>query len=184
MPLKSYIASLFTSTAVQQMMKVGVVGVLNTVVSFAVFNLLLTVLGGTKPVDEGFNWEQFWAIAFSFMVATAFSYVVNRRWTFGLAGRNLMRRESARFLAINVGAWALTQVVVGGADALWGPLTRLGQNIAYLAAGVAIIVPKFAGYRDVVFRKSIDIATAIEDSFPAQASPPDAESVAGHRSEI
>ena len=122
-PLKTYIASLTTSTAIQQMMKVGVVGVLNTAVSFAVFNLLLTILGGTKPVDEGFNWEQFWAIAFSFVVATAFSYGVNRRWTFGLVGRGLVRRESARFLAINVGAWALTQVVVGGADALWGPLT-------------------------------------------------------------
>jgi hypothetical protein len=39
---------------------VSIVGVANTIVSFTLFNLFLGLLGGTKTVDEGFNWEQFW----------------------------------------------------------------------------------------------------------------------------
>ena len=70
--MKSYLKSLFTPTALQQLVKVGLVGVINTAISFTLFNVLLTVLGGTKTVDEGFNWEQFWAIALAFLIATQF----------------------------------------------------------------------------------------------------------------
>ena len=82
--------------------------------------------------------------------------MLNRRWTFRLSEPGEMRRETANFVAINVVAWFVTQAVVGGADWLWGPLTRLEQNFFYLLAAVLIIVPKFAGYRDIVFRKAID----------------------------
>jgi hypothetical protein len=53
-------------------------------------------------------------------------------------------------------AWAITQAFVSGADVLWGPLSRLGGNVAYISAALVIIIPKFAGYRDIVFRKAID----------------------------
>jgi len=154
--VKQYVKSLFTREAIQQLVKVGLVGVVNTVISFTLFNVLLTVLGGTKTVDDGFNWEQFWAIAISFAIATFVSYLLNRRWTFDLTDPGEARRETAHFYLLNLIAWAVTQVFVGGADWLWGPLTRIGQNLAYLAAAVVIIVPKFAGYRDIVFRKAID----------------------------
>lgn len=160
--MKNYIKSLFTPSAKQQLIKVGLVGIVNTVISFSLFNALLSLLGGTKTVDEGFNWEQFWSIAISFIIATMVSYVLNRRWTFELTSAGDAGRETTHFFAINVAAWAVTQAVVGGADWLWGPLTRLGQNVAYLAAAVVIIVPKFAGYRDIVFRKAID-AKAVHD---------------------
>jgi putative flippase GtrA len=162
--LKNYIKSLFAPDALRQLVKVGLVGVVNTIFSFALFNVFLIVLGGTKTVDEGFNWEQFWSIALSFLIATFVSYVLNRRWTFRLSEPGEIRRESVNFVAINVVAWVLTQGVVGGADWLWGPLTRLEQNIFYLLAAVLIIVPKFAGYRDIVFRRAIDqkVMAAIE----------------------
>lgn len=162
--MKTYIKSLFTPSALQQLAKVGLVGVVNTIVSFTLFNVLLSVLGGTKTVDEGFNWEQFWSIAIAFVIATFVSYVLNRRWTFELDEAGDARRETTHFFAINLVAWAVTQAFVGGADWLWGPLTRLGQNLAYLAAAVVIIVPKFAGYRDIVFRRAIDAKEQQEEA--------------------
>ncbi|MDJ0953430.1 MAG: GtrA family protein [Acidimicrobiia bacterium] len=154
--MSTYIRSLFTRTAINQLIKVSIVGVVNTIVSFTLFNVFLGVLGGTKTVDEGFNWEQFWAIAISFLIATLVSYLLNRRWTFQLSEPGEMRRETIRFIGINIAAWAVTQGIVGGADWVWGPLTRLQQNFFYLFASGLIILPKFAGYRDIVFRKAID----------------------------
>jgi putative flippase GtrA len=154
--MKSYIKTLFTPTALQQLAKVGLIGVVNTIVSFTLFNVLLSVLGGVKTVDEGFNWGQFWSVALSFIIATFVSYLLNRRWAFALREPGDARRETAHFFAINLVAWAITQASVSGADVLFGPLNRLEGNLAYLAAALVIIVPKFAGYRDIVFRKAID----------------------------
>ena len=39
---------------------------------------------------------------------------------------------------------------------LWGPLTVLQLNLAKFAAVVGVLFPKYAGYRDLVFRRSID----------------------------
>ncbi|MGA9595898.1 MAG: GtrA family protein [Acidimicrobiia bacterium] len=170
-----YIRSLLTPTAISQLVKVGIIGVANTVVSFALLNVFLSLLGGTKTVDEGFNWEQFWAIALSFLIATELSYVLNRRWAFDLTKAGDKARETAHFVGINVVAWAVTQAVVGGADWIWGPLTRIQQNFFYLLASLVIIVPKFAGYRDIVFRKAID-----SQASPAEAAQPDPDGVAPH----
>lgn len=154
--MRSYIKTLLTRTALQQLVKVALVGVVNTIVSFTLFNIFLSVLGGTKTVDEGFNWEQFWSILLAFILATFLSYELNRRWTFQLSNPGDARRETIHFFAINLVAWALTQAVVGGADWLWGPLTRTQQNVFYLGASGMIIIPKFAGYRDIVFRRALD----------------------------
>ena len=155
--MKNYVKTLFTPTAIRQLIKVGLVGVVNTIFSFILFNIFLSLLGGTKTVDEGFNWEQFWAIALSFLIGTVVSYLLNRRWTFELSDQpDELRRETTHFFAINFAAWAITQFVVGSADWLWGPLTRMQQNFFYLGASGFIIIPKFAGYRDIVFRKAID----------------------------
>ena len=51
--MKKYVKSLFTPEAMVQLVKVGLVGVVNTIVSFTLFNVFLIVLGGTKTVDEG-----------------------------------------------------------------------------------------------------------------------------------
>ena len=165
--MKNYVKSLFTPQAIKQLLKVGLVGVFNTIVSFTMFNVFLSMLGGTKTVDEGFNWEQFWAIALSFLIGTFVSYMLNRRWTFELSEQpEELRRETTNFVLINVAAWAITQFIVGSADWLWGPLTRTQQNFFYLAASGFIIIPKFAGYWDIVFRKAIDAQTESELVIP------------------
>lgn len=170
-----YIRSLFTPAAFNQLIRVGIVGVANTIVSFTLFNLFLTLFGGTRMVDTGFNWGQFWAIALSFLIATLLSYTLNRRWTFSLTVSGDTGRETTHFIGINFAAWAATQAIVGGADWMWGPLTRPQQNLAYLLASCLIIVPKFAGYRDIVFRKAL-----ASQASPAEAAEPDLERVAPH----
>ena len=184
--MSRYIRSFLNPTAVNQIVRVGIVGVANTIVSFVLFNLFLGILGGTKTVDEGFNWEQFWAIALSFLIATQFSYVLNRRWAFDLTESGDTGRETLHFIGINLVAWAVTQGIVGGADLLWGPLTRPQQNVFYLFATGLIILPKFAGYRDIVFRKAIASQSPDvyqpepEVALPAEAAEPDLESVTTH----
>lgn len=173
--MNKYLRSLITPAALNQLVKVGIVGLANTIVSFALFNLFLGLFGGTKTVYDGFNWEQFWAIALSFLIATEVSYLLNRRWAFDLTASGDTARETGHFVAINVVAWAVTQGVVGGADWMWGPLTRPQQNLFYLMASAVIILPKFAGYRDIVFRKALDSRV-----LPGEAPEPDLNGVTTH----
>jgi putative flippase GtrA len=143
--MKSYLRSFASREAAGQITKVALVGVANTVLDFAVFNVLRS--GGMS---------RFWSITLALLTATFVSYVLNRRWTFALAHGQGSMRETLQFYAINLAAWAVTLGVVAAADSLFGPLTQLGENVAKLAAVVIILLPKFAGYRDVVFRKAID----------------------------
>ncbi len=52
-------------------------------------------------------------------------------------------------------AWGVTIVIVTGADALWGPLGIVGENLASAVAALVVLLPKFASYRDLVFRKAL-----------------------------
>ncbi len=94
--MNKYLRSLTTPAALNQLVKVGIVGVANTIVSFALFNLFLGLFGGTKTVYDGFNWEQFWAIALSFLIATEVSYLLNRRWAFDLTASGDTARAKRR----------------------------------------------------------------------------------------
>ncbi len=143
--MKRYLQSFMTGEALGQFLKVGIVGVFNTVLSFGLFNVFLVVL----------DWNWFWAVAAAFAIATFVSYLLNRRWTFALEDGRVSARETASFYLINIVAWAATEATLGIADALWGPLSTIQANAAYLVASALILVPKFASYRDVVFGKAI-----------------------------
>ncbi len=152
--MKRYLQSFFTREAFGQFVKVGLIGIANTIVSFALFNLLLVVFGATEGEDNGV--KLFWAVTISFALSTFMSYLLNRRWTFQLTEGRVSGGETMRFYLVNLVAWGLTTLTVNGADAVWGPLDRLGANVAFLAAALVIIIPKFAGYRDLVFRGAIN----------------------------
>ena len=132
---------MFTSreTAVQ-FLKVGLVGVANTVATFAVFNIARSAgLGVTG------------SLAIAFTLATLMSYVLNRRWSFRLNDSGENFTETWKFFAINVVAWAITEGLMRVAQAWLGPLSRLGENVALLAISGLILLPKFIGYREGVF---------------------------------
>ncbi len=153
--MRNYLKTFVTVQALTQVIKVGLIGVVNTVVSLALFTIMLKLLGGEESRSGGFDPEVFIAVAVAFALTTLLSYVLNRRWTFELAAATGGGSETAKFFAINGIALAVTQLLVNGANALWGPMSDGQLQIVYIGAAVIIILPKFAGYRDVVFRKAL-----------------------------
>lgn len=145
----TYFRSFFTKHALGQMGKLAVIGLINTVVDFALSNVFRFVL----------DWNLFVAVSVAFVLATLVSYVLNRRWTFQLRDGWFKAGETSMFLAVNGVALLVTNGIVGLANAWLGPLGPVGFNVAKVVAAALILLPKFAGYRDVVFRRAVAKAT-------------------------
>lgn len=144
--------------SVRQLVKLGIIGVLNTINYFLLFNLFRSLGVALIP-----------AITLAFAFATLVSYVLNRRWTFRLDDNTGGLAETLRFYLINVVAWAVTVAITWLADRLFGPLGRIEENLASLVAAGLIIVPKFLGYRGVVFGRALQ---ARLDAQPVVYDPP------------
>ncbi len=138
------IRSLLRRESARQVARLAVIGVLNTIDFFVLMNLLRLVDVPLIP-----------AVTVAFAAATFVSYVLNRRWTFGLKQNAGGAGETARFYLVNLGAWAVTVAVITVADQLFGPLNRIGENVASLAAAVVTLLPKFLSYRELVFGKAL-----------------------------
>lgn len=142
--MTAYLRSFLNRQGAGQMAKLAIIGVGNTAVDFAVFN----AFPASVPL--------FWRVTIAFAVATEVSYLLNRRWTFQLRGGGGLWRETTVFFLVNGVAWAATVAIVVGAEAVLGDLSRLEENMAKLAAGILILLPKLASYRDLVFRRSLE----------------------------
>jgi putative flippase GtrA len=149
--VKHYLRTFLTKETGSQFVKVGVIGVVNTVVDFGLFNIMRSVGVG-----------RYVAITGAFAAATLLSYLLNRRWSFELTDGKVSLRETTHFYWINAAAWAVTVAIVWIADQWFGPLNQAGENAAKLAAVVVILLPKFAGYRDIVFRSALDQRAAAD----------------------
>jgi len=148
--MKDYIRTFWNRESLRQMVKVGVVGVFNTVVSFALFNVLRVT--GVSPQ---------WSLAVAFGLTTFMSYLINRRWTFELTDGRVSGRETAAFFGINIVAYAVSAGIMELAQNWFGPLTRLEENLVLIVAAGLLILPKLAGYRDIVFGKALDENTEV-----------------------
>lgn len=153
--MKSYLKTFANRESMMQAVKVAVVGVMNTVVSFSLFNVFLAI---------GMSW--FISITTSFALTTFLSYLVNRRWTFALKDGRVSGRETATFFGVNIVAYFATVGIMWLAETLFGPLGTLGYNAAMLIAAGLLILPKLAGYRDVVFNKAIAATGDADDVTP------------------
>jgi putative flippase GtrA len=165
--LIAYLRSFFDRRGLSQMAKLVIIGVVNTGVDFAVFN----AFPSSVPL--------FWRVTIAFAVATEVSYLLNRRWTFEIKGGSGVWRETTMFFLVNGVAWAATVGIVVGAEALFGDLSRLEENLAKLAAGVVILLPKLASYRDLVFRRSL-AGRAGSVPAPGDGAEPEPGGVAPH----
>jgi putative flippase GtrA len=165
----TYIKSFFSREGMAQMVKLALIGLVNTAVYFALLNLLISV---SAPL--------FWRVTLSFAVATEVSYLLNRHWTFRLKGGIGPWRETATFFMVNGFAWLATLAIVYGTEAVLGSLSRLEENVANLAAGVLILLPKLASYRDLVFRRSLSRQSAGSAAAPGEAAEPQQQGVPPH----
>lgn len=153
-----YLKSFVNRETLGQVIRVIFIGGFNTIVYFVLLNVFLEPLG------------RFWAITAAYGLATTSSYVMNRRWSFQISDGSVgSARESASFFIVNLVAWGLSVVLVEVAHNFWGPLSRLEVNLASMLATGIIVIPKFAAYRDVVFKKSLEASDATFGS-PAESA--------------
>ena len=160
--MKKYLGSFANRESFVQAIRIGLVGVFNTVVSLGLFNIFLVA---------GLSWFPSFTIAF--VLTTFMSYLINRNWTFELKDGKVSGHETAKFFGINIAAYLASTLIVWIADSLFGPgpLSTLGYNAALIFAAGLLILPKLAGYRDVVFSRALngDSRSQIPDSRAAKA---------------
>lgn len=152
--VKNYLKTLVQPEALGQMMRLGLIGGFNTA-----FTLGLSVL-----FREAFSLRDEWAVTGAWVIGTLVSYILNRTWTFSLDTDGANARETLHFFGVNVVAWSLTVAVVWLAGRMFGSLNNLEFILAQLVGTAFIVIPKFAAYRDVVFRRSL--ADARESNTP------------------
>lgn len=128
----------------RQIGKFAVVGILNTVLDFAILNVLISISG----IAEGPLATTFKGLAF--IVAVVNSYYWNKYWTFNFKGK--VEKEFLQFLVVsligfglNIGAFSLVVNVVGSGGTVWA-------NIGALAGTLAGLVWNFLGYKFIVFK--------------------------------
>jgi putative flippase GtrA len=141
--VKGYLRSFLTKEAAGQFLRLSLIGGLNTLVYFVLLNVFRWTIG-LSP---------FWSITLSFILATALSYVLNRKCRLKESRGSV--RETAWFYAVNLIAWGVTVGITKAAEVIFGELGVLGLNGASIVATAFILIPKFAGYRDVVFGKAL-----------------------------
>lgn len=143
--MKNYLKTLVQPEALGQMMRLGLIGGFNTA-----FTLGLSVL-----FREVFSLRDEWAVTGAWVIGTLVSYALNRTWTFSLDTDGANARETLHFFGVNVVAWGLTVTVVWIAGRMFGTLNNFEFILAQLVGTAFIVIPKFAAYRDIVFRRSL-----------------------------
>ena len=135
---------------VKKAAKFGGVGVLNTIIDYAIFNALLLGLG-VKP---------FYANLVSTTAALSFSYFMNKRFVFKHAGAFDVR-SAVLFLAFTAfGLWVIQGFglaliihwIQTNYPALYANHEFIVVNSAKLVASVGSIIWNFATYNSIVFK--------------------------------
>lgn len=141
--MRNYLRTFLTPQARRQFRRVFLIGIFNTGLYFVLSNVFRSQLG----------WDTGWAVGVAFIIGTLISYLLNRRWSFGLRGAR--PTETLGFVVVNSAALLTTELIVKGTELLTGELSFIQFNALNAVAALAIIAPKFAAYRDVVFRKAL-----------------------------
>ena len=128
---------------INEALKFGIVGGINTVINYAVFNILaLTIfLGG-----------QLKATVVATIVATITSYLMNRHWTYRDRPKSALRRETSLFFLFNATGLAIELGVLALAKYGFGINGLLALNGAKTLGIVLATLFRFWSYRTFVFR--------------------------------
>ncbi|NLU79328.1 GtrA family protein [Micromonospora sp. HNM0581] len=128
---------------IHEALKFGLVGGVNTVINYAVFNALaLTIF-----VDG-----QLKATIVATIVATITSYLMNRHWTYRDRPKSAMQREYALFFLFNGAGLLIELGVLAVAKYGLGVTGLLALNIAKTGGVVLATLFRFWSYRTFVFQ--------------------------------
>lgn len=146
----------------EEIVKFGLIGGVNTVVTFAVFNAFLGI-GAIK------------ATVISTVIATTVSYFLNRHWTYRHLPKKALRREYVLFAFFNGVGLLIDAGVMGVATYGLGFDYKndvLAYNIFKFGALVIGTVFRFWAYRTFVFGATrAEPTPAVLDGDPAPVSP-------------
>lgn len=121
----------------------GMVGIVNTVIDFALFNLLLL-----------FSVPAIVSSAISFLIANLNGYLMNRSWTFGdIKATKVLAQYGQYLLTGAVGLLINIGVVQLGTEYFNGTEGWLVANGSKLAAVILTVVWNYLTSRFFVFRK-------------------------------
>ncbi|MEU5562345.1 GtrA family protein [Micromonospora musae] len=128
---------------IHEALKFGIVGGINTVINYAVFNALaLTVF-----VDG-----QLKATVIATVVATITSYLMNRHWTYRDRPKSALRREYVLFFLFNATGLLIELGVLAAAKYGLGVTSLLALNIAKTGGVLLATMFRFWSYRTFVFQ--------------------------------
>jgi len=137
----------------QQFAKYGLIGVLNTLLDFAVLNLL----SYTFHVYSGMS--LILINVFSFLAANINSYFWNKYWTFQSQSKKVAG-ELLKFFTVSVIGFLLNSAILWFFTTVMEPALGLSpqiwENVAKLVATGAYIVWNFIGYKLIVFKEKTE----------------------------
>lgn len=128
---------------VHEALKFGIVGGINTVINYAVFNALaLTV----------FRDGQLKATVIATIVATITSYLMNRHWTYRDRPSSALKREYTLFFLFNATGLLIEVGVLAAAKYGLGVTSLLMLNVAKTGGVLLATLFRFWSYRTFVFQ--------------------------------
>lgn len=157
---------------VRELAKFGSVGAIAFVITVVIGNGLHSGLG-VGPLTSN---------AVATVIATTFSYLANRYWTFRHRDRTGLGREYALFFALNGVGLVITELFIGFTHYVLGLSGPVSYNAALIiGTGVASLF-RFWSYKKWVFLPAsappVDPASGLPEAPPAHSAAP-ADSAAG-----
>ena len=147
-----------------ELAKFGTIGLINLVINFAVFNLLLVTMPPNKEV---------WAKGVAAIVATTCAYFMNRHWTYRDRPKSTLSREYTLFFVFNAVGFAMETGLVAFTKYVLNDTHPIALNIStFIGIGLGTIF-RFWAYRTHVFKLAPDeelapvpvqVAAAMADS--------------------
>ena len=125
-----------------QIVRFAVVGVVNTVVDFAILNLLYHVVG----------WPLLVSNTISVSVAIVNSFLWNRYWTFSARRSGDWHQQALAFLLVSLTGLLINDAGIWVLHATWGGTSVLDVNLQKAGASIISLVWNFVGYRLLAFR--------------------------------
>lgn len=130
-----------------ELAKFGVVGAINTVVDFAVFNFL-----HYGPITyDGRHIGPLTAQAIATLISATLAYFMNRHWTFAHRARTNLRRQYSLFFLLNLVGLIIMEVCIALVRYGFGQDGALALNVAKVVGLALGTLFRFWSYKRWVF---------------------------------